>query len=104
MMYCTDGGGVEKIWRVHLRSGRREPRRCGRWTPRDVDPEAPAIAQAARHGIDDEGDLRKSSFDGGCDLGIFVIDDARDLKGGLGVESLRGFVGAFGGEVVKSRG
>ena len=66
----------------------------------DVD-ETAAVAQGAGDGVDDDGDLGQRLLDGGCDLGVFVIDDAGDLEGRLGVEALGGGVGGFGGEIVE---
>jgi hypothetical protein len=37
-------------------------------------------------------------FDGRADLGVFGVDDARDLKGALGVEALGCFVGPLRGQ------
>ncbi len=53
----------------------------------DIDQPA-SVAQGAGDGVDDDGDLGERLLDGGSDLGVFVVDDARDFEGGLGVESL----------------
>ena len=63
----------------------------------DVD-EAAAVAQGAGDGVDDHGDLREGLFDGGGDLGVFVVDDAGDLKGRFGVEAFGGRVRGFRGD------
>ncbi len=57
----------------------------------DVD-ETAAVAERSGDGVDDDGDLGQRLLDGCGDLGVFVVDDARDLKSRLGVE-------AFGGDV-----
>ncbi len=45
----------------------------------DVD-EAASIAKGTGYGVDDNGDLGQRFFDGGCDAGIFMIDDASDFE------------------------
>ena len=69
-------------------------------TGADID-EASAVAQAARHLVDDLGNFRNGFLDGRGDLGVFVIDDAGDLECGLGVKALRCLVLALGSQVLK---
>src|ERR1039458_6181248 len=79
--------------------GRVERGDAPRGAGADVD-ETATIAQGAGDDIDDDGDLRQRLLDGGCDPGVFVVDDACDLEGGFGIEALGCDVGGFGGRVV----
>ncbi len=63
-----------------------------------------AFAQAACHLVDDLRNLRYSLFDRCGDLGIFVIDDARNLQRGFGVKALRSLVLALGSQFLKLSG
>ncbi len=48
----------------------------------DIDKPA-AVTEAARHLVDDLRDLRKCPLDRGCNLRVFVVDDARDFKSSI---------------------
>ncbi len=67
----------------------------------DVDQPA-TIAERTGDGVDDDGDLGQRLLDGGGDLGVFVVDDARDLESGFGIQALGCCVRGLRGEVVKT--
>ena len=60
-----------------------------------------AIAKRSSDGVDDDGNLGQRLFDGSCDFGVFVVNNACDLEGGLGVESFGCGVGGLRREIVE---
>ena len=63
--------------------------------------QAPSVAQAARHHVDDQSNLGQRLLNRGGNLRIFVVDDAGDFKGRFGVEAHRGFVRTFRRKIVQ---
>ena len=59
-----------------------------------------AIAEAACNLVDDLCDLRDCLLDRGCNLRIFVIDNAGDFECRFGVKPLRSLILALGGQVL----
>src|SRR5579864_5665784 len=61
-----------------------------------------ALAEMGGHEVDGAGDLRQRVLDGGGDFGVFGIDDAGNLEGGLEVEIAGMGVRTFGGQVLQT--
>ena len=69
----------------------------------DVDQPA-AVAEAARHLVDDLSDLRNRLLHRRGNLRVFVVDDPRDLQRRLGVEALGRLVLAFRRQLLEEGG
>ncbi len=60
--------------------------------------EAPALGECGSNQVDRPRDLRERAFNGGRDLGILAIDDARNVERRLAIEIGRGGVCFLSGE------
>ncbi len=69
-------------------------------TGTDID-EPASVTEGTGDGIDDDGDLGERFFNACCYLGVFVINNAGDFEGGLGVESFGCGVGGLRREIVE---
>lgn len=92
---CAGKGGVS--WRA-LR--RVEGGDAATGTGTDIDQPA-TVAEGAGDSIDDDGDLGQRFLDSARDFSIFVINNARNLKGRLGVESFGCDISGFRREIVE---